>query len=82
MNRHMFCKCPLCVDCPEFSIRGKEKCKECGSMTKAELLERLEECYIADSVEEGHRRADNLLLEYIGDEDVTGVYNEIERWYA
>ena len=67
--------------CIGFTL-GSPKPKECGRMTKAELLERLEECYTADDTEEGHRRADNLLLEYIGDEDVTGVYNELDRWYA
>lgn len=52
-------------------------------MTKEELLEALKEIYKNEGDKEmAHVRADNSLLEYINDEDITNAYEEIEKWYA
>lgn len=32
--------------------------------------------------EADHGDADNLLLEFVGDEKITKIYNDIEKWYA
>jgi hypothetical protein len=29
-----------------------------------------------------HEEADNLLLEYIDDQDITEAFNAIEKWYS
>lgn len=29
-----------------------------------------------------HKHADQLLIDYIGDEDVTKIYASIEKWYG
>jgi hypothetical protein len=33
-------------------------------------------------LESDHRRADDLLLEFIADEEITSAFNNIEKWYA
>lgn len=50
-------------------------------MTKEELIKKLEECKKLDT-EGGHIEADDLLLEYIDDDEVRKVFNEISKWYA
>lgn len=32
--------------------------------------------------EGSHREADWALLEYIGDDEVTAIYEHVEKWYA
>lgn len=32
--------------------------------------------------EADHVKADRLLLEYIGDEEITAAFEKIEKWYA
>lgn len=59
-------------------------------MTREELVTRLKT--IADSAkmspdgrgdpENDHETADVLLLQFINDPEVTGLYESIERWYA
>lgn len=60
-------------------------------MNKKELVEKLKalkgkEINLFGNVtidEEGnHIEADNLLLEYINDEEVTNAFKDIEKWYA
>ncbi len=48
---------------------------------REELLSALDFCRHEDS-ERGHARADVLLLEYIGDSDVTAAFDAIEKWYG
>lgn len=56
-------------------------------MTKQELLEKLNniekpvEGILRDS-EDWHFEADDLLLEYINDEEIKEAYRNIEKWYA
>jgi hypothetical protein len=63
-------------------------------MTKDELLEKLTKIYIRQdglrldeegfsksNPDEDHMEADSLLLEYISDERITKIFNEIEKWY-
>ncbi len=53
-------------------------------MTKEELIEKLRECQEISNhdQEEAHIRADDLLLEYIGEKDVTFAFIDINKWYA
>jgi hypothetical protein len=53
-------------------------------VTIKELRDRLRE--IAErplnDPEISHGEADDLLIEYIGDEEVSKLFNKIEKWYA
>ena len=60
-------------------------------MTKEELIQKLNEISTRKCVimgietvdkEYNHIDADNLLLEYINDTDVTKAFNNIKKWYA
>lgn len=53
-------------------------------MSKDELIRELVELRTLSEVdpEVAHINADELLLHYIDDEDVSRVFNEIEKWYA
>lgn len=52
-------------------------------MTKEELIEALKEIAANNDDEEvDHARADALLLEYIGDNEVTEAFDSINKWYA
>lgn len=50
-------------------------------MNKAELLAALDECREFDT-EEGHMKADRLLLDFIGDAEVTAAFEALSKWYA
>jgi hypothetical protein len=50
-------------------------------MNKLDLIKKLEECKEED-IESGHIRADNLLLEYINDKEVTEAFKSLSKWYA
>jgi hypothetical protein len=56
-------------------------------MTKQELIEELEKASKITfrghiDPEAAHIKADELLLEYINDPEITEAFNKIERWYA
>ncbi len=51
-------------------------------MTKEELLERLKQSANSDDTEGAHSDADDDLIAYINDEDITKAYNEVPKWYA
>lgn len=52
-------------------------------MTKQELIEKLKLLSIdQEDPSEEHEKADELLLEYIGDKQVRDAFEAIERWYA
>jgi hypothetical protein len=51
-------------------------------MTKEELITKLKTLSNNLDIEDAHIEADELLLEYINDEDITSVSNDIEKWYA
>ncbi len=57
-------------------------------MTREELLAKLREMREGQGpgqyrdVEADHFVADGLLLEYIGDEEVTDAFDSIEKWYS
>ncbi len=60
----------------------KEYKKE-AKMTKEELITELKTIKDNNSdIEQGHGEADQLLLEYINDEDIASAFNDIEKWYA
>lgn len=52
-------------------------------MTKQELIEKLQYCKSIDADEDlAHTTADEALLEYINDPEVTELFNSIHKWYA
>lgn len=51
-------------------------------MTKEELINKLKSSQGAGDPEASHCNADDYLLEYINDADVTREFKEVERWYA
>lgn len=51
-------------------------------LTKDELLERLRECAQDSDREAAHGAADEALLDYIDDFEITDTYNEVDKWYA
>jgi hypothetical protein len=61
-------------------------------MTRKQLIERLQklagstegwqENMGGESPEGAHVKADRILLEYIGDEEVTKAFDSIDKWYA
>jgi hypothetical protein len=64
------------------------ECKACyrlwqngDYMTKEELINLLN-ALLGDDPEGEHRKADELLLDYIGDEDIRKAFDEIEKWYS
>lgn len=51
-------------------------------MTKEELIKTLEECKLYadyDDEEEAHKSADDLLLHYINDPEITELFNSIKK---
>ncbi|MBI2623082.1 MAG: hypothetical protein HYW65_00690 [Candidatus Liptonbacteria bacterium] len=74
-----------------YSIRMSEADKKI--VTKEQLIERLQELagstegwseqnHKGESPESAHVKADRALLEYIGDEEVTKVFDSVDKWYA
>lgn len=52
-------------------------------MTKEELIQNLKALSESNyDIEVGHGQADEWLLEYINDAEVTELFNELEKWYA
>ena len=49
---------------------------------KDELKEKLKHYATMKDMEEAHKYADDALLKYINDEEVTMLYERINRWYA
>jgi hypothetical protein len=55
---------------------------EALTMTKEELLRTLLKCNENKDIEQGHEHADQALLAYINDPDITSAFNSINKWYA
>jgi hypothetical protein len=51
-------------------------------MTKEECYNQLLEIAKIRDCEERHAKADDLLIEYIGDEDIKELFESIDKWYA
>jgi hypothetical protein len=51
-------------------------------MTKDELLKKLAECNENPDQEVAHVDADQLLVEYIGDDEIALAYHAIDKWFA
>lgn len=51
-------------------------------MTKDELLKRLAECNEDTDQGSAHANADQLLVEYIGDDEIALAYHAIDKWFA
>jgi len=52
------------------------------SEKKTKLLENLIAIEKEYSPEDGHEKADKLLLAYINDPEITAAFMKIDRWYA
>lgn len=71
-----------CKRCQKILTSKKKKLK------KSELIEKLKEIYTKQNSgshsdkESDHGDADDLLLQYIHDEDVTNAFEIIDKWYA
>lgn len=53
-----------------------------GVMSKDELLQILSASAKNDDTEDAHADADNALIVYIADKDITKAYEEIHKWYS
>jgi len=51
-------------------------------MTKQELVEKLKSLQGDTDCEIAHGEADDLLLEFIDDKDVSEAFDKIDKWYA
>lgn len=51
-------------------------------MNKEELIKKLKKVEEENCTEEGHIKADELLLEYINDTEIAAAYEDIPKWYA
>lgn len=51
-------------------------------MTKLELLDALASLGFEDNAEMIHINADDLLLKFIGDMEITEAYEKLPRWYS
>lgn len=51
-------------------------------MEKQELIEKLKKLRTTDDIEASHSDADDLLLKYINDTDISNAYEEVPKWYA
>lgn len=52
------------------------------TMTREELLVELRTLHGPQDPESAHEQADDLLLEYINDPEVTAAFEAIKKWYA
>lgn len=64
----------------EASREGEES--EGREVTKQELIEKLRELKKDADLEMAHVDADDYLLEYINDPQVTEAFHAINKWYA
>jgi len=74
-------KIEICDGCLISGIKGSESVNA-SRMTNDELLNKLREYDDNDDHDAGHREADEALLEYIGDDDITDAFYNITRWYS
>lgn len=51
-------------------------------MTKEELIEKLKLLQNSSDPEAAHSDAEDLLLEFIADEEIRKEYEEVPKWYA
>lgn len=51
-------------------------------MTKEDLLAELNALEESSDPESAHEKADLLLLDYIGDQDIRNAFLALTRWYA
>ena len=49
---------------------------------KQGLLDALEKAAESDDTEEAHGDADDALIDYINDKDISEAYHKIPKWYA
>lgn len=51
-------------------------------MTKKELLKILDKCAKDSDTEKAHSVADDALLEFIADGNISSAYKQVKKWYA
>ncbi len=76
---------PTWRDVPELPAEAKKLlAQDCAEpmMTRDELLRRLRELHGPNDAEIVHVQADDLLLDYIEDDEVREAFERIDKWYA
>mgnify|MGYP001598576394 FL=1 len=58
-------------------MRKKER------MTTSELIQKLKDITTSDEYapSDGHEKMDKVLLDYIGDDEVSEIFHSAEKWY-
>jgi hypothetical protein len=51
-------------------------------ITKEELIKKLKEFAENDDYEMAHAEADDLLVLYLNDEEITDAYDSVGKWYS
>jgi len=51
-------------------------------LSKEELILKLKEIQLINDEEYAHQQADDALLAYINDDEITRLFNEIDKWYS
>lgn len=51
-------------------------------MTRERLLQLLNQLSLSKTPEEDHLTADQLLLEYINDNEISEAFDNIRKWYS
>lgn len=51
-------------------------------MTKEQLLKTLAECATNDDEETGHKNADEALIGFIDDPEITAAFEKITKYYS
>lgn len=51
-------------------------------ISKSDLIEQLKELHDTDDPESAHYEAEQLLLAFIDDEEVTKAFGAVPKWYA
>lgn len=67
---------------PKNSGHESENSEAKPKMSRDELVARLKELQSCGDPEIAHGEADDVLLEFIGDPEVSNAFNAIDRWYA
>lgn len=53
-----------------------------NNMTKEKLIEELKRLTTDSDIEANHVIADQLLLDYINDQEISKAYDSVEKYYA
>jgi len=51
-------------------------------MTKQEIIKKLKEASRIKDIEDAHGAADDALIEFIDDPEITAAYHDVKKWYS